>query len=349
MPWIEKIAPLTLAEAKKRIALARKGLAELKKFSPSTPVERLAAETLEWQLQVIADEEAFLDFSFPLDQMNGWNVASVDAMTVGRPVTKLRDAENYVAALGQVALRMDEARERSKALAAKGVLPPKFILEATIHQLESFSDPAPAQNPFVTALIAKLDFATAAERDSIRSSAESVVAKQIYPAWKKAAAELKSQLAKSTDDAGVWRLKGGDKAYAYALRRYTTTTMTAEQIHQVGLKRVAEIEAEMDTLLKQLGRSTGSVKERIDKLSTDLEYPNPTSEASREQIIKDLDAIVRDAEKRCESMFDLRPKAPVKVQAVPTFAENDMAANYNPPAQDGSRPGIVQFPGVRTR
>jgi uncharacterized protein (DUF885 family) len=339
-----KIAPLTVAEARKRIAFARKGLAELKKVTPTTPVEELAAETLEWQLQVIADEEAFLDYSFPLDQMNGWNVASVDSMTVGRPVTKLRDAENYVVALGQVALRMDEATARSKSLAAKGLLPPKFILQETIHQLESFSDPAPAQNPFVTALVAKLDFATAEQRDSIRSSAEAAVAKQIYPAWKRAAAELKSQLPNATDDAGIWRLKGGDKAYAYYLQRYTTTTMTAEQIHQTGLKRVAEIEAEMDALFKQLGRATGSTKERIEKLSTDLRYPNPTSEASREKIIADLDAIIRDAEKRCESLFDLRPKAPLKVQAVPTFSENDMAANYNPSAQDGSRPGIVQFP-----
>ncbi len=339
-----KIAPLTIAEAKKRTAFAKKTLGELKKFTPATPTERLAAETLEWQLQTIADEEAFLDFSFPLDQMNGWNVASVDSMTVGRPVTTVRDAENYVVALGQVALRMNEATARSKSLAAKGVLPPKFILQETIHQLESFSDPAAAQNPFVTALIAKLTFATAAQRDSIRSSAETAVSKQIYPAWKRAAAELKSQLPKATDDAGIWRLKGGDTAYAYYLRRYTTTGMTAEQVHEIGLKRVAEIEAQMDALFKQLGRATGSAKERIEKLAADLEYPNPTSEASREKIIADLDAIVRDAEKRCETLFDLRPKAPLKVQAVPTFAENDMAANYNPPAQDGSRPGIIQYP-----
>ena len=303
-----KIAPLTLAEAKMRIAFARKGLADLKKFTPATATERLAAETLEWQLQTIVDEEPFLDFSFPLDQMNGWNVASVDAMTVGRPVTTARDAENYVAALGQVALRMDEATARAKSLAAKGLYPPKFISQETIHQLESFSDTAPAQNPFVTALVTKLESVKYAS-PAIRDQAEAAVAKQIYPAWKRAAAELKSQLPKATDDAGIWRLKGGDEAYAYYLRRYTTTNMTAEQIHEVGLKRVAEIEAQMDALFKQLGRTTGSTKERIEKLSTDLEYPNPTSEASREKIIADFDAIIRDAERRCELLFDLRPKS----------------------------------------
>ncbi|MEO5926920.1 MAG: DUF885 domain-containing protein [Bryobacteraceae bacterium] len=340
-----KIAPLTLAEAKKRIAFARKGLADLKKFDRAgfTQVEKLAAETLEWQLQTIVDEEAFLDFSFPLDQMNGWNVASVDSMTVGRPVTTVRDAENYVVALGQVALRMNEATARAKSLAKMGLLPPKFILQETIHQLESFTDAAPAQNPFVTALVTKLESVKEASPE-IRRQAEAAVAKQIYPAWKRAAAELKSQLPKATDDAGIWRLKGGDKAYEYYLRRYTTTDMTAEQVHEIGLKRVAEIEAQMDALFRELGRNTGSAKERIEKLAADLEYPNPTSEASREKIIADLDAIVRDAEKRCETLFDLRPKAPLKVQAVPTFAENDMAANYNPPAQDGSRPGIIQYP-----
>lgn len=344
-----KIAPLTDAEMRKRIAMVRKWLAELRTFDRAglTQVERLSAESLEWQLQIISDEEPFLDFRFPLDQMNGWNVEAVDAMTVGRPVTKPRDAENYVVALGQVALRMDEARARARSQAAKGTLPPRFILQATIRQLESFSDPAPAQNPFVTALSTKLDLIkdiTAAQRETALRGAETAVAKQVYPAWKRAAAELRSQLPRATDDAGIWRLKGGDKAYAYFLRRYTTTNMTPQQVHDIGLKRVAEIEAEMDALLKQLGRTAGSVKERIAKLHADLQYPNPTSEASRAQIIADFDAVIRDAERRCEALFDLRPKAPLTVQPVPTFSENDMAANYTTPAQDGSRPGIVQIP-----
>ena len=86
------------------------------------------------------------------------------------------------------------------------------------------------------------------------------------------------------------------------------------------------------------------MKDRIEKLRLDLQYPNPTSEESRAQIMRDLNAIIRDAEKRAAPMFDLRPKAPVVAQPFPPFREANAAANYNAPAPDGSRPGIVQYP-----
>jgi uncharacterized protein (DUF885 family) len=139
-------------------------------------------------------------------------------------------------------------------------------------------------------------------------------------------------------------VKGGAEAYAYFLRRYTTTNLTADQIHEIGLQQVARIETQMDTLLRQLGRTAGPVKDRIEKLRLDLQYPNPTSEESRAQIMRDADAIVRDAERRAALLFDVRPKAPVTVQPFPRFREVNAAANYNAPAPDGSRPGTVQIP-----
>jgi uncharacterized protein (DUF885 family) len=86
------------------------------------------------------------------------------------------------------------------------------------------------------------------------------------------------------------------------------------------------------------------VKERIAKLKLDLQYPNPTSDESRAQIMRDIDGIIRDAENRAALLFDLRPKAPVVAQPFPRFREANAAANYNAPAPDGSRPGTFQFP-----
>lgn len=343
------MSPVTLAESRKTIALARKGLTELRKFDRArmTESQRLWADVMEWQLNIVVDEEPFLDYSFPLQQMNGWNVNIVERFTVGRPLTKVRDAENYIAALGLVKARGDEAIEESKRIAGKGILPPRFILQATIKQMRSFADPAPASNPFVTTFadkMATIKELPLAKQAQLKAEAEKLVASQVYPTWKKAITTLEAQLPKSTDDAGLWRLKGGDEAYAYFLRRYTTTNLSAEEIHQIGLRQVAAIEAQMDTLFRQLGRAQGSVKERIEKLKLDLQYPNPTGEASREQVMKDFNAIIQDAVKRSESLFDLRPKAPVIGQPFPTFREANAAANYNAPSADGSRPGVVQFP-----
>jgi uncharacterized protein (DUF885 family) len=86
------------------------------------------------------------------------------------------------------------------------------------------------------------------------------------------------------------------------------------------------------------------VKERIEKLRQDLRYPTPSSAQSRSQILQDIGRFIRDAEKRAESLFDIRPKSPVIVQAFPSFREENAAANYNAPPVDGSRPGVYQYP-----
>jgi uncharacterized protein (DUF885 family) len=344
-----QLTPLTLASARQRLQAARKGLAELRKFDRTaiTETQRVSAEVMAWQLEMVVAEEPYWDYMFPLEQMNGWNVSAVEWFTVARPLSKPRDAENYLAALGQVSVRMEEAIALSRRLAAKNVLPPRFIIEATLKQIQNFLDPSPGQNPFVTVFadkIATVDAIPVARREQLCAEAEKIVGGQIYPSWKKAAAILQSQLARSTDDAGLWRLKGGPEAYAFFLRRYTTTNLTADQIHEIGLQQVARIETRMDALLRQLGRTAGPVKERIAKLKLDLQYPNPKSDESREQIMRDIDAIIRDAEKRAALLFDLRPKAPVVARPFPRFREANAAANYNAPAPDGSRPGTFQFP-----
>jgi len=344
-----QLTPLTLASARQRLRAARKGLAELRKFDRTaiTETQRVSAQVMAWQLEMVVAEEPYWDYMFPLEQMNGWNVSAVEWFTVARPLSKPRDAENYLAALGQVSVRMEEAIALSRRLAAKNVLPPRFIIEATLKQIQNFLDPSPGQNPFVTVFadkIATVDAIPVARREQLCAEAEKIVGGQIYPSWKKAAAILQSQLARSTNDAGLWRLKGGPEAYAFFLRRYTTTNLTADQIHEIGLQQVARIETRMDALLRQLGRTAGPVKERIAKLKLDLQYPNPKSEESREQIMRDIDAIIRDAEKRAALLFDLRPKAPVVARPFPRFREANAAANYNAPAPDGSRPGTFQFP-----
>lgn len=332
-----------------RIRLAKKGLVELRRFDRThmSDIQRVSAGLMESQLDIFVREEPFLDYRFPIQQMNGANVNLVESLTVGHPLATERDAENYNAVLGQMNVRMDQAIALSARQAAKNIIPPKFILEATIRQMQSFADSSPAQNPLVTTLAQKLTLIKdlrEASRTALLADAEKAVGTQVYPAWKRAIAQLQSQLPRSNDNAGFWSLKGGPEAYAYCLERYTTTKLKPEEIHQIGLKQVSAIETEMDALFRQLGRTSGSVAQRIEKLQADLQYPNPTSEASRQQIMRDIEGILRDAEKRAALLFDLRPKAPVVAQPFPAFRENNAAANYNPPSPDGSRPGTFQYP-----
>jgi uncharacterized protein (DUF885 family) len=344
-----QLTPETTAYKHERIRLARQGLAELAKFDRTkmSEAQRRSADVMQWQLDTIVREEPFLDFTFALEQMNGANIRLVETMTVRHPVLTEKDAENYVAALGQVSARMEEAVTESRKQAAKGYIPPAFIVAATVKQMQGFIDGNPSQNPFVTAYAQKLTAISslpAARREQLRAGAEKITAAQIYPSWKKAIAWLQSEQKRAGIHAGLWRFTGGSDAYAYFLHRYTTTDLTADQIHQIGLDQVARIEGQMDTLLRRLGRTAGPVQERIAKLQEDMRYPDPTSEASRAQIMQDIEKILRDAEARSALLFDTRPKSPVVAQAFPSFREANAAANYNSPAPDGSRPGTFQFP-----
>jgi uncharacterized protein (DUF885 family) len=342
-----QLTPETDAYRRGRIALARKGLAELAKFRnyKMTAMQRVSADLMQWQLDIVVREEPFLDFTFPLQQMSGANINLVEALTVRHPLASEKDAVNYIAALGQAGTRMDEAIAESRRLAAKNIIPPKFILQATIKQMQNFVDSSPGQNAFVTIFVQKMEAVKSisdARRAELRSQAEKIVAAQIYPSWKNAVALLESELPRSTDDAGLWRLKGGADAYAYFLNRYTTTHLTAAEIHQIGLNEVARIEKEMDTILRRLGRTQGSVKDRVAKLKEDLGYPK--TEEGRKLIMTDVEGILRDAQRRSDSLFIRTPKSPVVAQPFPRFREANAAANYNAPAPDGSRPGVFQIP-----
>ena len=344
-----QVTPRTLEWRRDRIRRARQGLAELRRFDRArlTAAQRLAADVMDWQLDMRVREEPFLDYTFPLEQMNGANVGLVEALTVRHPLATERDAENYVAALGQVADRMDESTAEARRLEERTFIPPRFILAATSQQMQSFADVAPAQNPFVTGFadrIATIESLPAAKREQLRREAEKIVASQIYPSWTRALAVLRAQAGRATDDAGLWRLPGGPDAYAYFLGYFTTTKRTPNEIHEIGLMQVNRIETEMDRLLRSLGRTDGSVKQRVETLKLDLQYPNPRSAESREQIMRDIDGIIRDAERRAALLFDKRPISPVVARPFPTFREANAAANYNAPAADGSRPGTFQFP-----
>jgi uncharacterized protein (DUF885 family) len=344
-----QMTPQTREWSLQRIALARKGIAGLKKFDRSklSEADRVSAELMDWQLNTVVREEPYLDYWFPLEQFGGANVNIIESLTLRHPLVTPKDAQNYLARLDLVADRMNEAIADARRIAAKKLVPPKFIVTSTLASMHTFSDVPAAQNPLVTSFatrIATIAALTPAERETLQGRATTLVSEEVYPAWRAAIALLESLQPQTTDDAGLWRYKNGSAVYAYALERFTTTKLTAEQIHEIGLKQVARIEGEMDRILKSIGRTEGPVRERIDKLENDLRYPDPTSDASRALVMKDIDGLIQDAIVRSQTLFSQQPKTPVIAQPFPRFREASAAANYNRAPFDGSRPAVFQMP-----
>jgi len=342
-----QLTPATREWRHRRVELARRGVAELAAFERSrlSDTQRVSADLMTWQLDVIVEGEKYEDFTFPLEQFGGVNVSLPTQLTVVHPLITEKDAGNYLARLAHVATRMEEATAEAAALGTRRLVPPRFIIGATIAQLEQFISTPPAQNPFVAVFNDRMAAASgisAATRERLRAQAERITSSQIYPAWRNALAALRPLQGESTDVAGLSRFPGGAEAYAYHLRRFTSTNLTPDEIHGIGLREVSRIEGEMDAILKRLGRTEGSVKVRIEQLERDLAYPN--TDAGRAQIMEDITGTIRDAQQRSMTLFDRTPRAPVVARAFPKFLEANAAANYNVPARDGSRPGIFQIP-----
>jgi uncharacterized protein (DUF885 family) len=345
----QQLTPNTRAWELERVALARRGLSELGKFETAklTEAQRLSAQLMRWMLDSVVRGDQYSDYRFPLEQFGGANVELVETLTLRHPVATEKDASNYVKRLAQVGQRMDESLVEAKRVAAAGLIPPAFIIKTTLASMRTFRDVPPEQNALVTVLAQKMGAIGGMapdQRTKLQAEATRLVGAQVYPAWDRAIELLESIQPKATDDAGLWRLEGGDAAYTFFLSRFTTTTLTPEEIHHIGLKQVASIEGQMDTILKQLGRTEGPVRERIEKLRNDLRYPDPTSEASHAAIMKDTNAFIEDALQRSRSLFDLQPRTKVIAQPFPRFREASAAANYNRAPLDGSRPAIFQIP-----
>ena len=342
-----QLTPLTQEFRQETVELARRGLERLAQFDLDgmTDTERVSAELMAWQLQVIVDGEQFSHLEFPLNQFRGANVGLPNLMTVVHPVTNSRDADSYLARLRQFETRMGEARERAAELGARGILPPRFILQATIDQMQQFIAPTAEDNPLVTTFrdrVDQVDTIGETRAKDLVHEARRIVANSVYPAWREAIALLESQLPEATDDAGLWRLDDGADAYAYHLHRYTSTDLDAGQIHALGLAEVERIEGEMDAILRSLGRTEGSVNERVAQLRQDLAYP--VNDEGRARIMADIETLMRDAERRADALFDIRPETPVIAQPYPEFRWESAAASYTAPPLDGSRPGVYQMP-----
>ncbi len=326
---------------------ARKALDRLKRYPrPAlSPAQRVSAAMLEWQMKDAIRMTAVADDRYVFEQFRGLHIGLVNFLSQTHPVRNARDIDNYLARLARVASLLDQGIAEAMARAKEGVLPPTFIIQETIDGIDQFLTPEPAKNVLVTSLAERADKLTdipEADRTAAVAAAEKIVRGTILPAFRRVRALLAEQEAHTTDDAGLWHLPHGAEAYAALLRINTTTDMTPEEVHALGLREVARIEGEMDQLLGELGYTQGSVRERYARLEASVQPPADPD--PRPALLAEHTRILRDAEQRAQTLFDLRPKAPVRVLREPPFTEKAAAAHYNTPAPDGSRPGTVWIP-----
>ena len=341
-----QIEPVTKARRDAEVRLIDRGIEGLRKFDRSrlSVSDQRILDIVSWDLESQKANAEFDDYHFPFAQNYGVDSSLISLLTISHAIRTAREADSYLARLSLVAERMDEATAEGRRLAAAHLLPPKFILQITATQMRGFLDMPPASNPFVATFAEKLAGVKdlpPAQRESLRAAAERVTTSQIYPAWRRALGLVEGQIPGATDDAGLWRFAKGDEAYRRALARYTTTTMTPAEVHETGLKMVQQIEARMDTVLREMGYTDGPLRTRMATMSA-AQPQFPATAEGRAQYSTMIEGFIIDAQRRAATLFERVPKMPVVARPYPAFM-GGRAASYSIGTIDGARPGVYQY------
>ncbi len=331
----------------RRADLARAGLAELNAYAPETlqGADRIGAALLRSALQRSLDGVVYEDHGFAFNQMWGLHLRYVSLLAENHPLRRAADVQTFLSRLQQVDQRLDEGIARTRAAAARGLLPPRVIVERAHTQVQAFMA-QPLQGNDIAAGFARRTASMAdwpaAERQAATDSVNALLQGRVLPAYARVLALLDGLLPIAPAEVGLWRQPDGLRAYQARLGEFTTTTLTAEDIHALGLREVARIEAQMEGVLQGLGRTQGSIQQRLEAFNAELQPP-AAGDPRAFMLARYSEAVV-DAQRRAQALFNLQPRAPIEVRRVPVLTERTASAYYTTPAPDGSRPGVFWAP-----
>ncbi|KAF1710574.1 DUF885 domain-containing protein [Pseudoxanthomonas kalamensis DSM 18571] len=307
-----------------------------------------------WKLQYenARDGLPFMADGYAFDQMNGAQSFLPTFLISFHKVDEESDYTAYVARLKETGRAFDQLLERARASAGQGIRPPKFAYEGVIDQSRKVIDGAPFSAGKDTAIWAdaqakadalveagKIDAARAAK---LKAQARQALLEQFEPAYDRVIAWCEEDLPNAAENAsGVGSTHPNGKAYyEYQLRQMTTTDMSADEIHELGLKEVERIKGEMLALKDKVGFD-GDLEAFFHFIDTDPQFKFPNTDAGRQAYIDEATQVIGNIKQHLPEYFGLLPKADLVVKRVEAFREQDGAAqHYFPGTPDGSRPGV---------
>ena len=301
-------------------------------------------EIVEYLLSTFEEAEKFRYHYYPANQMFGIQNGFPSFMEAQHQVNTLEDGENYVSRLNQLPRKFDQYLLDLAIREEKGIIPPQFVIQRVLDEMNNFVATEPKENILYTSLKTKLEDAEALtdeQREQVLVDAEAAIVASVYPAYESFIDYFVALSAKAGNDHGYWHLPQGDEAYKFAMKLFTTTDYTPEELHQLGLKDVARIQAEMLAIFAQLGVDVeAGYTAAMAAFSDNPDFYYTDDDEGRAQILADYQTILDEIDQGLDGAFNIRPKAGMEVVRIPEFKEKTApGAYYQPPSLDGSRPG----------
>lgn len=331
--------------SRKRLA---ENLAEIEAYEPGAleGQEKITREVMIW---FYGSALAYRDIAwttggapYPVNQMFGVQNGFPRFMSFTHVVKNEKTARNYVERLKAVGVKFDQVIAVVRKQAELGDVPPSFVIDKVLSEMRGLIAAPAKESPLYAGYVESLKKIELSDEDRARyaADAEAAINDTVYPAYQRLIATMEDLRAKATPDAGIWKQPQGEEYYALALREQTTSDMTPQQVHDIGLAEVARITDEMDTILTALGLTGGTVGARMKALGEDPKYHFEDSDKGRQDILDEYARLLADVKAKLPEAFERIPPQELEVGRVPKFSEAGSAgAYYNPPSLDGSRPG----------
>jgi uncharacterized protein (DUF885 family) len=332
-------------------AVLQKQLSTLKRdFKPELLDQQaqLSYKLFEQEAERQAEEFKFRFDVYPVSQMRGVHAQIPTFLINIHKIDNVKDAEAYIARLNAIPKLFDQLIVNLKMREDKGVVAPRFVFPLVLdacHKViqgkpfDSSAGNSPLLDDF-TKKVGALKDVDSATRDRLLSGATKALNESVKPAYEKLIVFLEGQSKRANDDAGVWKFPDGADFYTSALRHTTTTNLSADQIHEIGLKEVARIHGEMTKIKDKVGFK-GDLQAFFKFMREDRQFYLPDTDEGRAKYLARAVEIIDEMKKRLDELFDTKPKADIVVKAVEKFREKSAGkAFYQQPAPDGSRPGM---------
>ncbi len=293
----------------------------------------------------IADDKYRL-YSYPVNQMHGAQ-AEIPAFLINmHQIKSKKDAENYISRLKGIEPMFAQLVAGLKKRQEAGIMIPKFVFARVLDDSKNLitGQPFDTSSKKSTLLndfenkVSKLEI-DATEKEALITEAKKALKENVLAGYTNLINTLEAQEKVASTDDGAWKFPNGEAFYNNALQRTTTTTLTANEIHEIGLKEVARIHAEMKKIMEKVGFK-GNLQEFFKFMKTDKQFYYADSDKGRKEYMDKAEFIIDSMKTRLDELFITKPKADLQVKAVEAFREKSAGkAFYQQPALDGSRPG----------
>ena len=298
--------------------------------------EQLNKTLMVRQLKDSLEGVKFKNWEMPVTQFYGLHINGPQLVSY-LPFDTVKDYDDYLTRLKNFPKQMDDTMDNMRAGMADHLMPPKFLLEKVVGQADGIAHVAPEKSAFAAPLSKFPKTISAEDQKRIHDAMIAIIRDRIVPEYEKFSKFVKEEYApKGRLDPGVWALPDGAERYAYLVKQSTTTTMTPEEIHAIGLREVARIEGEMRAIAKKMGFAD------MKAFNAAIEKNPELHGKSRQNLIDLYTKYIDQMQAKLPELFGRLPKAKVVVKPTEEFREATAAgADYNTGTPDGSRPGVV--------